>query len=45
MVLAAALAAGVLRIGFPHHRAVVRGGAPGDRAATADAVPASTDRH
>ena len=31
VVLAAALPAGVLRIGFPHHRAVVRGSAPGDR--------------
>lgn len=45
VVLAAALAVGVLRIGFPHHRTVVRGGAPGDRPAAADAVPASTDRH
>jgi MFS family permease len=45
VVLAAARAAGVLRIGFPHHRAVVRGSAPGDRPAAADAVPASTDRH
>ncbi|UXY18230.1 YbfB/YjiJ family MFS transporter [Streptomyces cynarae] len=44
VVLAGALAAGVLRIGFPHHREVVRGGAPGDRPAAADAVPASTDR-
>ncbi|MFC3572483.1 YbfB/YjiJ family MFS transporter [Streptomyces yaanensis] len=46
VVLAAAVAAGVLRVGFPRHAAVVRDGvsAPVRRSAPADAVPASTDR-
>ncbi|MER6127037.1 YbfB/YjiJ family MFS transporter [Streptomyces sp. NPDC001795] len=45
VVLTAAVAAGVLRIGFPHRMGtVVRHGVPGPRCAPADGAPASTDR-
>ncbi|MFB6703833.1 YbfB/YjiJ family MFS transporter [Streptomyces sp. NPDC056333] len=44
VVLAAAGAAAVLRIGFPHHMAVVRSTVPGRRSAPAETTPARTDR-
>jgi len=44
VVLAAALAAGLVRIGFPHHMALVRHGTPGDRTVPAAAAETSTDR-
>ncbi|WP_438306524.1 YbfB/YjiJ family MFS transporter [Streptomyces sp. HUAS TT11] len=44
VVLAAALAAGLVRIGFPHHMAVVRHGTPEDRSVPAAAAGTSTDR-
>lgn len=44
VVLTAAGAAAVLRIGFPHHMAVVRSTVPGVRSAPAETTPARTDR-
>ncbi|GAA3775294.1 YbfB/YjiJ family MFS transporter [Streptomyces chiangmaiensis] len=44
VVLAAALTAGLVRIGFPHHMTVARHGVPQDRTAPVDAATASTDR-
>ncbi|WP_327122996.1 YbfB/YjiJ family MFS transporter [Streptomyces sp. NBC_01727] len=44
VVLAAAGAAAVLRIGFPHHMAVVRSTVPGRRSAPAETTPTRTDR-
>lgn len=44
VVLAAAGAAAVLRIGFPHHMTVVRSTVPGRRSAPAETRPARTDR-
>jgi hypothetical protein len=43
VVLAAAIAAAVLRIGFPHHMAALRHSAPGREFAPADTAPARTD--
>lgn len=44
VVLAAALAAGLVRSGFPHHMALVRHGTPEDRTVPAAAAQTSTDR-
>ncbi|MDX3768371.1 YbfB/YjiJ family MFS transporter [Streptomyces sp. AK08-01B] len=44
VVLAAAGAAAVLRIGFPHHMAVVRSTVPGRRSASAETAPIRSDR-